>query len=132
MGPVARREWRLLHRGHSCDGPNASPFLINANDEMARGDVIACDAHDFLWIKLTQHERVILPANELLDKKGRTVLGDDDIAAADWWLKRVNMEQPSWLIAWREPLTRHIDRIGIAYAREVRRARRVADRLIAG
>src|SRR5205807_4489494 len=76
----------------------ASPVLVDADDEVDFGDLLARHLDLARRVQLPQQERVLLPAGKLLDQRRLVLFVDDDVAAPDRRLERVDVQQPPLLI----------------------------------
>src|SRR5690242_5149559 len=69
----------------------ASPLLVDADDEVTLADLGARHTHFLRRVQLLQHQIVALPAQELLDQHRLALLVHDDVASAGRRLERVDM-----------------------------------------
>src|SRR5712692_10209328 len=96
-----------------------SPLLVDADDEVAFEDLRARNAQFLGWVELAQHQRIRVPADELLDQHRLALFVDDDVAAAGRRLEWVDVQQPALLVARLHAVADHIDRVSAAHADEI-------------
>src|SRR5208337_803686 len=111
-------------------GASLSSLLIDADNQMAFVHLVARNAQGIGGIELTQHERIAVPADKLLDQHGCTFFVDDHIAAARRRLEGVYVEQPTLLVAWLHAVADHVYCISRADAPQVGGTRRKPDRAV--
>src|SRR5260370_32780395 len=86
-----------------------STLLIDADNEVAFKDLVARDAQFGGRVQLVQHQSVAVPAHKLFDQYGLTRLVNDDVAAADRRLERVDVQQPPLRVAPLHSVADHIN-----------------------
>src|SRR4051812_26433852 len=107
-----------------------SSLLVDADDEVALADLGARDAQFAVGVELAQYQGVAVPAHELLDQHRFVLLVDDDVAASDRRLERVDVQQPALLVARLHRIPDHVDRVGAAHPDQIVGPRGVADRAV--
>src|SRR5207248_9813261 len=86
-----------------------SSLLVDADDQVAVADLLARHLDLARRVELPQQQRVALPAEKLLDQHRLVRLVDDDVAAADRRLERVDVQEPALLITRLHRIADHVD-----------------------
>jgi hypothetical protein len=69
-----------------------SPFLVDADDEVAFGNIVAWNLQFARRVELLKHQRTTVPAYKLLDQYRLVLPVNDNITAASWRLERMNVQ----------------------------------------
>ena len=69
-----------------------SPFLVDADDEVAFGNIVAWNLQFARRVELLEHQRTTVPAYKLLNQYRLVLPVNDNITAASWRLERMNVQ----------------------------------------